>query len=81
MGMLGVEQFSAIINPGEAAILAVGATVQTPVVRDGKIVVRAIMKITVSADHRIVDGTKAAQFANAIKSKLEDIQLWKRLTS
>lgn len=81
MGMMGVEQFTAIINPGEAAILAVGATVPTPVVRDGKIVVRSIMKITVSADHRIVDGMKAAQFANAIKTKLEDTQLWKRLTS
>lgn len=81
MGMLGVEQFSAIINPGEAAILAVGATVPTPVVRDGKVVVRSIMKITLSADHRIVDGLKAAQFANALKTKLEDTQLWKRLTS
>jgi pyruvate dehydrogenase E2 component (dihydrolipoamide acetyltransferase) len=81
MGMMGVEQFTAIINPGEAAILAVGATVQTPVVRDGKVVVRSIMKITVSADHRIVDGMKAAQFANAVKTKLEDVQLWKRLTS
>lgn len=81
MGMMGVEQFTAIINPGEAAILAVGATVPTPVVRDGKIVVRSIMKITVSADHRVVDGMKAALFANAIKTKLEDTQLWKRLTS
>jgi pyruvate dehydrogenase E2 component (dihydrolipoamide acetyltransferase) len=81
MGMMGVEQFGAIINPGEAAILAVGTTTPSAVVRDGKIVVRQIMKITLSADHRIVDGMKAAQFVNAIKSKLEDITLWKRMTS
>jgi pyruvate dehydrogenase E2 component (dihydrolipoamide acetyltransferase) len=81
MGMLGVENFTAIINPGEAGILAVGATIPTPVVRDGKVVVRSMMKMTVSADHRVVDGMKAAQFVNAIKNKLEDVEVWKRLTS
>lgn len=81
MGMLGVENFTAIINPGEAGILAVGATTPTPVVRDGKVVVRSMMKMTVSADHRVVDGMKAAQFVNAIKTKLEDVEIWKRLTS
>jgi len=80
MGMLGVENFSAIINPGESAILAIASTVQMPVVREGEIVVRAIMKMTLSADHRIVDGAMGAAFANAVKDKLEDMELWKRLT-
>jgi pyruvate dehydrogenase E2 component (dihydrolipoamide acetyltransferase) len=81
MGMLGVENFTAIINPGEAGILAVSATIPTPVVRDAKVVVRSMMKMTVSADHRVVDGMKATLFVNAIKNKLEDMELWKRLTS
>ena len=80
MGMLGVDSFNAIINPGESGILAVASTVERPVVRDGKIVVRAIMDLTLSVDHRIVDGTKGAAFINAVKSKLEDVDLWKRLT-
>ncbi len=81
MGMLNVESFGAIINPGEGGILAVASTIPTPVVRDGKVVIRQIMKITLSADHRIVDGTTGAAFINAIKNKLEDVELWKHLTS
>jgi len=81
MGMLDVENFTAIINTGEAGILAVSSTVKKAVVRDDKIVVRSMMKITLSSDHRIVDGAMAAKFANAIKQKLEDIELWKRLTA
>ena len=80
MGMLDVENFTAIINTGEAAILAVASTLPQPAVRDGKVVVRQLMKITLSSDHRIVDGALAARFVNAIKAKLEDIELWKRLT-
>ena len=79
MGMMDVENFTAIINPGESAILAVSSVVKQPVVRDDQVVVRSIMKITVSADHRIVDGALAARFANAIKNKLEDVSLWRRL--
>jgi pyruvate dehydrogenase E2 component (dihydrolipoamide acetyltransferase) len=71
MGMLGVDQFTAIINPGESAILAVASTKPTPVVIDGEIAVRDIMKITLSADHRVIDGAKALEFMNTIKSKLE----------
>ncbi len=81
MGMLGVEQFTAIINPPEAAILAVASIQPQAVVRDGLVVARQIMKMTLSSDHRLVDGALAAKFINAIKSKLEDIELWKRLTS
>jgi pyruvate dehydrogenase E2 component (dihydrolipoamide acetyltransferase) len=79
MGMLDIENFTAIINPGESAILAVSSTLKQPVVKDGQIVVRDIMKMTLSCDHRIIDGATAARFANAIKQKLEEISLWKRL--
>ena len=79
MGMLGVDQFTAIINPGEGAILAVGASVATPVVKKGEVVVRTIMKMTLSSDHRIIDGAVAARFMKSLKSKLEDVGLWKNL--
>jgi pyruvate dehydrogenase E2 component (dihydrolipoamide acetyltransferase) len=79
MGMLDIENFTAIINPGESAILAVSSTLKQPVVKDDHIVVRHIMKMTLSSDHRIIDGATAAKFANAIKQKLEEISLWKRL--
>ncbi|MCX7886212.1 MAG: 2-oxo acid dehydrogenase subunit E2 [Verrucomicrobiae bacterium] len=79
MGMLDVENFAAIINPGEGAILAVASTIKQPVVRDDKIVVRQMMKMTLSVDHRLIDGALAAQFVNAIKAKLEDLELWERL--
>jgi pyruvate dehydrogenase E2 component (dihydrolipoamide acetyltransferase) len=81
MGMMDVESFGAIINPGESAILAVASTKPQAIVRDGKIVVRQMMKLTLSCDHRIVDGALGAKFTNAIKQKLEDIELWKRLTA
>lgn len=80
LGMMDVENFAAIINLGEAAILAVSSIIETPVVRGGQIVVRPIMKMTVSSDHRLIDGAMAARFINAIKKKLEDVELWKSLT-
>jgi len=79
MGMLDVENFTAIINPGESAILAVSSAIKKPVVRDDNVVVRSIMKLTLSSDHRIIDGALAARFLNAIKAKLEEMQLWKGL--
>ncbi len=79
MGMFDVENFSAIINPGEGGILAVSSTLEQAVVVDGEIKIRSMMKVTLSADHRIVDGTKGAEFVKAIKTKLEDIDLWKSL--
>jgi pyruvate dehydrogenase E2 component (dihydrolipoamide acetyltransferase) len=81
MGMLDVEAFTAIINPGESAILAVSSTVKKPVVRGDAIVARPIMKMTLSSDHRLIDGATAARFANSIKTKLEDNGLWSALTS
>lgn len=79
MGMMNVDQFTAIINPGEAGILAVSTGRQVPAVVKGEIKIRTIMAMTLSADHRIVDGSMGAQFVNAIRSKLEDVELWKSL--
>jgi len=72
MGMLGVESFTAIIPPDQGAILAVGGIADSVVVRDGEPAVRKIMKITLSSDHRIIDGATAARFLNVVKEKLEN---------
>ena len=71
LGMFGVEEFSAIINPGEAAILAVSAAIPTPVAVDGRVEVRPVMRLTLSADHRLVDGAMGAQFMRAVQARLE----------
>ena len=70
--MFGVEQFIAILNPPQAAILAVGATIEPPVVRDGEVVVRPMMTVTLTVDHRAVDGGPAADFLRTVKSFLEE---------
>lgn len=80
MGMLSVENFTAIINPGESAILAVSSTRKEPAVVGNSIVIRSIMKMTLSSDHRIVDGSTAAGFINEIKTIIEDTERWKNLT-
>ena len=72
LGMFGVEHFEAIINPPEAAILAVGAAQKKPVVREGRIVIGHEMTCTISADHRVVDGAIAAAFLNTLKGLLEN---------
>ncbi len=77
LGMYGVEEFSAIINPGEAAILAVSSAVATPVAIDGGIGIRQIMKLTLSADHRLVDGEMGARFLNALRRRLEDVRAFR----
>jgi pyruvate dehydrogenase E2 component (dihydrolipoamide acetyltransferase) len=70
--MIGVERFSAILNPPQAAILAVGATVKKPVVAaNGAIVPSERMSLTVSADHRVVDGLMAGEFLKALVEVLE----------
>jgi len=71
LGMFGVKKFSAIVNPPEGAILAVGATQAQPVVEDGEIKVRQIMSLTLSCDHRVVDGAVGAQLLAALKKHLE----------
>jgi pyruvate dehydrogenase E2 component (dihydrolipoamide acetyltransferase) len=62
LGMFGIDHFTAVINPPEAAILAVGAARQEPVVRDGQVVPGSTMKLTLSVDHRVLDGARAAEF-------------------
>ncbi|QQS33628.1 MAG: pyruvate dehydrogenase complex dihydrolipoamide acetyltransferase [Acidobacteriota bacterium] len=71
LGMFGIKEFTAIINPPEAGILAVGGATPTPVVRDGQIVVRNIMNVTMSCDHRVVDGATGAKFLQTFKQMLE----------
>jgi pyruvate dehydrogenase E2 component (dihydrolipoamide acetyltransferase) len=71
LGMFDVEEFSAIINPPEAAILAVGSVKQTPVVVNGELQVGTRLKATLSADHRITDGAEAAQFLQCMEDFLE----------
>jgi pyruvate dehydrogenase E2 component (dihydrolipoamide acetyltransferase) len=71
LGMFGVEEFSAIINPPEAAILAVGALRETVIVSDGAIKAGRVMTVTLSADHRIIDGLLAARFLARLKETLE----------
>jgi len=71
LGMYGIEDFTAIINPPEAAILAVGAAAPAAVVEDGAVVVRTIMKVTLSADHRVVDGATAAEYLVTLRGLLE----------
>jgi pyruvate dehydrogenase E2 component (dihydrolipoamide acetyltransferase) len=72
LGMFGVDQFTAVINPPEAAILAVGATKQEPVVRDGQVVVGHTMAITLSVDHRAIDGATGAKFLADLTALLEN---------
>ncbi len=71
LGMFGIKEFTAIINPPEAAILAVGRANPTPVVKDGEVVVKNIMHVTMSCDHRVVDGATGAKFLQTFKQMLE----------
>ncbi len=72
LGMFGIDNFTAIINPPDSAIMAVGGIIEKPVVRDGQIVVGHTMKVTLSCDHRIVDGAMGAQFLQTFREILED---------
>ena len=71
LGMFGIKEFTAIINPPEAGIIAVGGANPTPVVRDGEIVVGNMMNVTMSCDHRVVDGATGAKFLQTFKQMLE----------
>ena len=72
LGMYGIDEFTAIINPPDACILAVGGISQVPVVKNGAILPGNIMKVTLSCDHRVVDGASAAAFLQTLKSLLEE---------
>ncbi|MBS1796460.1 MAG: pyruvate dehydrogenase complex dihydrolipoamide acetyltransferase [Acidobacteria bacterium] len=72
LGMFGIKEFTAIINPPEAAIFAIGGATATPVVRDGEIVVRQMMSVTMSCDHRVIDGATGAKFLQTFKQMLEN---------
>ncbi|MES2592527.1 MAG: pyruvate dehydrogenase complex dihydrolipoamide acetyltransferase [Bacteroidota bacterium] len=72
LGMFGIDEFTAIINPPDACILAVGGIKQTPVVKNGQIVPGNVMKLTLSCDHRVVDGATGAAFLQTLKHNLEN---------
>lgn len=72
LGMFGIDEFTAIINPPNACILAVGGIREVPVVKEGEVVPGKRMKVTLSSDHRIVDGATAAQFLNTLRTMLEN---------
>ena len=72
LGMFGIREFTAIINPPEAGILAVGETKEIPVVEDGEVVVRPRMRITMSCDHRVIDGATGAEFMATLRAMLEE---------
>jgi pyruvate dehydrogenase E2 component (dihydrolipoamide acetyltransferase) len=72
LGMFGIKEFTAIINPPEAGIFAIGGATPTPVVRDGEIVIRNIMNVTMSCDHRVIDGATGAKFLQTFKQMLEN---------
>jgi pyruvate dehydrogenase E2 component (dihydrolipoamide acetyltransferase) len=72
LGMFGIDEFTAVINPPEAAILAIGAMVEKPVARNGEIEIHKTMRVTMSCDHRVVDGAVGAQFLQTFKQILEN---------
>jgi pyruvate dehydrogenase E2 component (dihydrolipoamide acetyltransferase) len=72
LGMFGIDEFTAVINPPEAAILAVGAMAPKPIAKDGEIEIRQVMRVTMSCDHRVVDGAVGAQFLQTFKQILEN---------
>ena len=72
LGMFGIEEFTAIINPPEAAILAVGKVEEKPVVENGEIVIRQRMRMTMSCDHRVIDGATGARFLQTLKDFIEE---------
>jgi pyruvate dehydrogenase E2 component (dihydrolipoamide acetyltransferase) len=72
LGMFGIEQFTAIINPPDSCIMAVGGITQQPVVKNGQVVAGNVMKVTLSCDHRVVDGATGAQFLQTFKQYMEN---------
>lgn len=72
LGMFGIKEFAAVINPPQGAILAVGAGEQRPIVKDGALAIATVMSVTLSVDHRVVDGAVGAEFLSVFKGLIED---------
>jgi len=72
LGMFGIDQFTAIINPPEAGILAIGAVAEVPVVKSGAIAIEKHLRVTMSCDHRVIDGATGAKFLVTLRSMLEN---------
>ena len=72
LGMYPIDEFAAVINPPQAAVLAVGSLAERPVVHEGSVVARQTMRVTLSSDHRVIDGAEAAQFLQTLKQMLEN---------
>ena len=72
LGMFDIDQFTGVINPPEAGLLAVGSMVEKPVAEDGQIVVKKRMRVTMSCDHRVIDGATGAQFLQTVRRMLEN---------
>jgi pyruvate dehydrogenase E2 component (dihydrolipoamide acetyltransferase) len=70
--MLDIDEFTAVINPPEAGILAVGRIAEKPVVESGQVVIRRRLRLTMSCDHRVIDGATGAQFLKTLKGMLEN---------
>ena len=70
--MYPIEEFAAVINPPQAAVLAVGSLAERAVVQGGAVVARQTMRVTLSSDHRVIDGAEAAQFLQTLKQMLEN---------
>jgi len=72
LGMFGIHEFTGVINPPEAGILAIGGVEETPVAEDGHVVVKPLMRVTMSCDHRVIDGATGARFLRTLKGMLEE---------
>ncbi len=72
LGMFGIDQFTGVINPPEAGLVAVGSIVEKPTAEDGRVVVRKRMRVTMSCDHRVIDGATGAQFLQTVRRMLEN---------
>ena len=72
LGMLDIDQFTGVINPPEAGLLAVGSIVEKPAVEDGRVVVRKRMRVTMSCDHRVIDGAVGARYLQTVRRMLEN---------
>ena len=72
LGMFDIDQFTGVINPPEAGLLAVGSIVDKPVAEAGQVVIRKRMRVTMSCDHRVIDGATGAQFLQTVRRMLEN---------